>query len=106
MAVLSEAERNAGLGALSGWSYDAARRGIFRSFSFPDFSAAFGFMARVALAAERADHHPDWSNSWNRVDILLTSHDAGGVTARDLALAERIDALAGRAPLALRRGGD
>ncbi|HEX8216316.1 MAG TPA: 4a-hydroxytetrahydrobiopterin dehydratase, partial [Allosphingosinicella sp.] len=61
---------------------------------FRDFSEAFGFMTRVAIEAEKADHHPDWSNSWNKVEIALTSHDAGGLTARDAALAARIDAIA------------
>lgn len=66
---------------------------LHRELSFADFSEAFAFMTRVALAAERADHHPDWSNSWNRVTIDLVSHDAGGLTARDVALAEAINAL-------------
>jgi len=95
MAVLSEAARTAALQGLSGWAYDAERDGIARSFRFKDFSAAFAFMTRVALAAEKADHHPDWSNSWNRVDILLTTHSAGGVTEKDIALASAIDAIAG-----------
>ena len=62
-------------------------------FSFADFSQAFGFMTRVALLAEAADHHPEWSNVWNRVDILLTTHDAGGLSMRDADLARAIDAL-------------
>ena len=66
---------------------------LHRELTFADFSEAFGFMARVALAAERADHHPDWSNSWNTVVIDLVSHDAGGLTDRDRALAEAISAL-------------
>ena len=69
--------------------YDAARNGIARSFAFADFGAAFAFMTRVALAAEKADHHPEWSNVWNRVDILLSTHSDGGVTDKDIALAER-----------------
>ena len=67
--------------------------GIERRFTFKDFSAAWGFMSRVALAAEAADHHPEWSNVWNRVDIRLTTHDAGGLTDKDIALARRIDTL-------------
>ena len=67
---------------------------IFRSLRFADFNAAFGFMARVAIQAEKADHHPEWSNVWNRVDIVLTTHDAGGVTQRDIDLARFIDAAA------------
>ena len=64
-----------------------------REFVFADFSEAFAFMTRVALLAEKADHHPDWSNAWNKVVIELTSHDAGGLTQRDLDLARAIDAL-------------
>jgi 4a-hydroxytetrahydrobiopterin dehydratase len=94
MGVLAESERAAALEALPDWSYDAEERAIRRSFRFADFSEAFGFMSRVALEAEKADHHPDWSNSWNRVEIALTTHSAGGVTPRDVALAGRIDALA------------
>lgn len=93
MAVIADREREAALADLAGWRFDAARGGIAKSFSFADFSAAFAFMTRVALAAEKADHHPDWSNAWNRVDILLTTHSEGGVTARDIALAATIDAL-------------
>jgi 4a-hydroxytetrahydrobiopterin dehydratase len=67
---------------------------LHRRFAFGDFSEAWAFMSRVALVAEKQDHHPDWSNSWNRVDISLTSHDAGGLTGRDLRLAEAIDRIA------------
>jgi 4a-hydroxytetrahydrobiopterin dehydratase len=66
---------------------------LHRRVQLADFSEAFAFMTRVALAAEKADHHPDWSNSWNTVTIDLVSHDAGGITARDIALAEAINAL-------------
>ena len=90
--VLTEAERDAALTGLPGWSYDAGRNGIAKSFKFTDFGEAFAFMTRVALAAEKADHHPDWSNVWNRVDILLSTHSAGGVTAKDIALAGTIEA--------------
>lgn len=93
MALLSDSERDAALGGLPGWTFDAARNGIAKSFKFADFSAAFAFMARVALAAEKADHHPDWSNVWNRVDILLSTHSAGGVTGKDVALATTIEGL-------------
>jgi 4a-hydroxytetrahydrobiopterin dehydratase len=68
---------------------------LHREFEFGDFSEAWGFMTRVALAAEAANHHPDWSNSWNKVVIDLTSHDAGGITDRDRTLAERINGCAG-----------
>ena len=86
-------EPDEALRELSGWSYDEGRRGIARSFRFADFSQAFAFMTRVALAAEQADHHPEWSNVWNRVDILLTTHSAGGLTDADRALARQIDDL-------------
>lgn len=69
---------------------------LHRELSFADFSEAFGFMARVALAAEQLNHHPEWSNVWNRVAINLTTHDCGGLSSLDLALAQRIDALAGQ----------
>lgn len=74
-----------------GWELLEGR--LHREFTFADFSAAWGFMARVALLAERADHHPDWSNSWNKVVIDLVSHDVGTVTERDVALAEQINRL-------------
>jgi 4a-hydroxytetrahydrobiopterin dehydratase len=95
MAVLTETERDSALTALPGWRYDAARNGIARCFRFADFNAAFAFMTRVALEAEKADHHPEWSNVWNRVDILLSTHSAGGVTEKDIALAAVIDRLVG-----------
>jgi 4a-hydroxytetrahydrobiopterin dehydratase len=69
---------------------------LHRELRFADFSEAFGFMARVALAAEQLNHHPEWSNVWNRVVINLTTHDCGGLSSLDLALAQRIDALAGQ----------
>lgn len=90
---LSDAERADLLPGLPEWALDTARDGIARSFRFKDFSQAFGFMARVALLAEKADHHPEWSNVWNRVDILLTTHDAGGLSMRDIEMAKAIDAL-------------
>ena len=93
MAVLGDAERDEALGGLPGWRFDAERNGIAKSFAFADFSAAFAFMTRVALAAEKADHHPDWSNVWSKVDILLSTHSDGGVTPRDIALAHAIEAL-------------
>ncbi len=93
--MLGDAEREDALKTLPGWTWDEEAKPIRRGFRFRDFSEAFGFMTRVALAAEKADHHPDWSNSWNRVDVALTTHSAGGVTAKDIALAREIDALAG-----------
>lgn len=92
--ILTQAQRDTALAALPGWTWDAGRDAITRSLRFDDFSAAFGFMTRVALAAERADHHPEWTNVWNRVDVLLTTHDAGGLTEKDVALARKIDAIA------------
>lgn len=91
MGVLSESERDEALGGLAGWTFDARRNGIAKSFRFADFSEAFAFMTRVALAAEKADHHPDWSNVWNRVEILLSTHSDGGVTGKDIALARQIE---------------
>ncbi|THD36122.1 MAG: 4a-hydroxytetrahydrobiopterin dehydratase [Sphingomonas sp.] len=90
---LTEDERADALDELDEWDYDESRDAISRSFTFEDFSEAFAFMTRVALIAEKADHHPEWSNVWNRVDITLTTHDAGGLSARDVAMAEAIDAL-------------
>ena len=97
MAKLNEAERGDALAALPGWTHDAERDAIAKSFRFADFGEAFAFMTRVALEAEKADHHPEWSNVWNRVDIALTTHSAGGLTAKDVGLARKIEAIAGRA---------
>ena len=91
--LLTDPIREARLRELPGWNYDAEARAIRRSLVFADFSAAFAFITRVALLAEKADHHPDWSNVWNKVEIALTTHDAGGVTDRDLDLAAAIEAL-------------
>lgn len=90
---LSEAERAEALDGLPDWDFDEARDAITRSFVFADFVEAFGFMTRVALIAEKADHHPEWSNVWNRVEILLTTHDAGGLSHRDIEMAQAIDGL-------------
>lgn len=90
---LSETERVEALDGLPDWDYDEARDAITRTFTFADFSEAFAFMTRVALLAEVADHHPEWSNVYNRVEILLTTHDAGGLSPRDVDMAERIEAL-------------
>jgi 4a-hydroxytetrahydrobiopterin dehydratase len=85
----------AALAQLPQWSRAADRDAIVRTFRFADFSAAWGFMSRVALLAEKLDHHPEWSNVYGRVEVLLTTHDAGGVTERDLAMARFMDAAAG-----------
>jgi len=96
VAILSDNERTDALAAgLDGWVFDPARNGLAKRFVFADFAAAFAFMTRVAFAAEEADHHPEWTNVWNRVDILLTTHDAGGVTGKDVALARQIEAVRG-----------
>lgn len=91
--TLSEAERIEALEGLPDWDHDEARDAITRRFAFADFSAAFAFMTRVALLAEKADHHPEWANVYNTVDILLTTHDAGGLSERDIDMAQAIDAL-------------
>ena len=80
---------------LPGWSMAEGRDAITRSFRFTDFSEAWAFMSRVALLAEKHDHHPEWFNVWNRVEITLSTHDAGGLSVRDVALAKAIDALGG-----------
>ena len=95
MAVpqLTEAERNDALAALPEWSLREDGLAIERALKFKDFNEAFGFMTRVALLAEKHDHHPEWSNVYNRVSITLTTHDAGGLSAREVAMARAIDAL-------------
>lgn len=83
------------LAQLQGWSEADDRDAITKSFQFKDFNEAFGWMARVALAAEKMDHHPEWFNVYRTVDVTLASHDAGGLTERDIKLAKTMDALAG-----------
>jgi len=90
---LADAEVSARLAALPGWSLSGGR--LRREFVFRDFSEAFGFMSRAALAAEKRDHHPDWSNVWNRVTVELWTHDAGGLTSLDFELAAEMSRLAG-----------
>ena len=90
---LSDAEISDRHASLPGWSYAGGK--LHREFVFSDFSEAFGFMARVALVAEKMDHHPDWSNVWNRVAVALSTHDAGGITALDFELAREMNRLAG-----------
>ena len=89
MSRLTDTEINTALASLPGWT--RVGDGIERQYKFADFVAAFGFMTRVALMAEKADHHPEWSNVYNRVEVRLTTHDAGGITAKDVALATAID---------------
>jgi 4a-hydroxytetrahydrobiopterin dehydratase len=94
VSELDDGARALALADLVHWSYDAEARGIRRKLQFTDFAEAFGFMTRIAILAEKADHHPEWSNVYNRVDILLTTHDAGGFSERDVALAKAIDSIA------------
>lgn len=93
MQALSQSELEKACVELTDWAYEPVRSALVRRLVFPDFSAAFAFMTRVALLAEKMDHHPEWSNVWNRVDILLTTHDAGGLSTRDVAMARAIDAI-------------
>nr|WP_218036476.1 4a-hydroxytetrahydrobiopterin dehydratase [Sphingobium sp. EM0848] len=90
---MDEEERALALRNLPEWAPVQEPEGIRRLFTFKDFVTAFGFMTKVALLAEKADHHPEWSNVYNRVDITLTTHDAGGLSRRDIDLATQIDAL-------------
>lgn len=80
---------------LKGWSETPGRDAIAKTFKFADFNAAFGFMTRVALKADQMDHHPEWSNIYSKVEVVLTTHDSGGVTDKDVALAKFMDELAG-----------
>lgn len=94
-AKLSGPARVEALASIPLWREDMARDGILRVFTFPDFARAFAFMTEVARLAEEMNHHPDWSNSYNRVEIALSSHDIGGLSQRDIRLARAIDALPG-----------
>lgn len=82
------------LAGLDGWSLDDAGNGIQKTYQFADFNAAFGFMSRAALKAEQMNHHPEWFNVWNRVEVRLSTHDAGGVTSLDIELAGFMDGIA------------
>ena len=93
IARLSPAERDDALVLLPAWTLRADGLAIERSLRFADFGAAFAFMTRVAIVAEKADHHPEWANVYDRVEITLTTHDAGGLSQRDVALAQFIDAI-------------
>ena len=88
-------DRKAALAKLSGWSEVSGRDAISKKFVFKDFNQAFGFMTRAALVAEKLDHHPEWFNVYKTVEVTLSTHDAGGVTERDIKLAEAMDRLAG-----------
>lgn len=91
---LTDAERQTALETLPEWRLVEGRDAIRRVFKFADFNAAWGFMSRVALQAEKLDHHPEWSNVYNTVDITLSTHDCGGLSERDVALAKFIDGAA------------
>jgi 4a-hydroxytetrahydrobiopterin dehydratase len=91
---LSDAERAEALKGLDGWAVVEGRDAIQKSFTFKTFNQAFAFMSRVALAAEKMDHHPEWFNVYNRVDITLSSHDVGGLSQRDIDLAGKINRFA------------
>jgi 4a-hydroxytetrahydrobiopterin dehydratase len=93
-AKLTGKARSDALAALEGWTEVAGRDAMTKSFKFADFNQAWGFMTRVALAAEKADHHPEWFNVYNKVDITLSTHDAGGLSDKDVALAKVIDSVA------------
>lgn len=96
VAKLSDVERREFLANAPGWRQSTDRDAIEKSFRFGDFVEAWGFMSRIALVAEKLDHHPEWFNVYNRVDIVLTTHDAGGLSARDVALSRAIDDAAGK----------
>ena len=92
---LSGEARSEALASLDGWSEVDGRDAISKSFQFKDFNAAFGWMARVAMVAEKMDHHPEWFNVYRTVDVTLATHDAGGVTEKDIKLAKAMDRFAG-----------
>jgi len=93
---LGPEQRAAALARIPAWEAVDGQDAITRTYVFADFSEAFGFMARAALAAEKMDHHPEWTNVYKTVAVTLTTHDAGGVSARDIDLAEAMDRIAGR----------
>lgn len=103
LAALDPAEARERAAALQSWDCDGLS--LSRDLDFPDFAAAFAFLTRVALLAERMNHHPDWSQSWGRVQLRLSTHSAGGLTELDFALAARIDVLAAPAPTQPAPGG-
>jgi 4a-hydroxytetrahydrobiopterin dehydratase len=92
--ILTDSEIQAALGKLPGWSVQNGK--LHRDYAFPDFVHAFGFMATAAIAIEAMNHHPEWSNVWNRVSIDLVTHDSGGITAKDVELAAKLESLAAR----------
>ena len=95
---LSAEARLAALAELTGWSETSGREAIARTFIFRDFNEAFGFMTRAALVAEKMDHHPEWRNVYKTVEVVLSTHDAGGITALDIELARAMNAIAKLTP--------
>jgi len=93
---LSAEARKSALKGLAGWTETPGREAIARTFTFKDFNEAFGFMARVALVAEKSDHHPEWRNVYKTVEVVLSTHDASGVTKNDIELAKAMNAIAGQ----------
>lgn len=91
---LTAEERKSKLAALPGWEPSVGRDALHKAFKFPDFNAAFGFMTRVAIKAQELDHHPEWFNVYNRVEITLSTHEADGITQRDIELALFIESIA------------
>jgi|SRR5689334_18889010 4a-hydroxytetrahydrobiopterin dehydratase len=93
---LSTDARKSALAGLAGWTEVKGREAIAKTFTFKDFNEAFGFMSRAALVAEKNDHHPEWSNVYKTVEVVLSTHDAGGVTAKDIELAKAMNMIAGK----------
>ena len=92
---MDEKTRSVAMGALDGWTYDDGDKSIKKQFVFKNFSEAWAFMGRAALLAEKMDHHPEWFNVYNKVDVKMTTHDAGGVTPMDIDMASAMDRFAG-----------
>ena len=91
---LTDEDRAKSIAELEGWALAEGREAITKTYRFTDFNAAFAFMTRVALLAERMDHHPEWFNVYNRVEVTLATHDAGGITARDVQMAKFMEEIA------------
>ncbi len=91
MSLLDDAQITAALNNLKGWHRHKTRSALTKKFQFKDFNEAFGFMTKIALKAEQLNHHPEWSNVWNKVDITLSTHDVGGISQKDITLAQFIE---------------
>lgn len=96
MSLIKLSDVSTALDKLEGWSIDEGRPALKKTFVFKNFNEAFGWMSRIALFAEKENHHPEWSNVWNKVDVTLTTHDAGGITEADLKLARFMDRVCSR----------